>query len=175
MIHLVTVPRFRSRMSALHPVNRIKHVVDGQFAVAAGVIQNVTLIDASDTPVIAQTDEVITGSKVNGIYLKVEVVATSSAALPNVYMLVAKNPGNQITVPNPNAVGSSVNKKVVIHQEMIMMQKQDGSNPRTLFNGVIKIPRHMQRFAPNDNLLLRVLAPGVTIEFCIQCHYKEFR
>ncbi len=169
--------RRSNRGIGIRPVNRIKHVVDFQGATAGGTIQNVTLIDASDTPVIAQTDEVITGAKVNGIYLKVEVVNTEAVqgVLPNCYMLVGKNPGNQVTIPNPNAVGSSVNKKFVIHQEMIMFQKQTDSNPRTLFNGVIAIPRGYRRFGPNDNLILRILSPGVDIDICVQCHYKEFR
>ncbi len=162
-------------MGSLRPVNRIKHVVNFQGGVAAGVIQNVILAEAKDNPVIANTAEVVTGSKVNGIYLKVEVNADIVTGLPNVYLLVAKNPGNQATIPNPNAVGSSVNKKLVIHQEMVMLQSVDNSNPRTLFNGVIAIPRGYRRFGPDDNLLLRVLSAATTLNLCVQCHYKEFR
>jgi len=159
----------------LRPINRIKHVVDKQNVTLAGVIDNTLLIDAKDAPVIGNTNEVVTGCTVNGIYLKVEAVATSSAVLPNFYMIVAKNPGNAVSIPNPNAVGSSINKKFVIHQEMIMLQKQTGSNPRTVFNGVIAIPRGYRRFAPSDNLVLRILTPGITSDYCLQCHYKEFR
>ncbi len=134
-----------------------------------------TLIGSVDAPVLAASTQVETGSTVNGIYLRVEVTATSSAALANVYMLVGKNPGGNLVLPNPNAVGINDNKKYVIHQEMVMMQKQDGSNPRTLFNGVIVIPRGYRRMAINDLLTMRVLAPGVNIDVCVQCHYKEFR
>ncbi len=140
----------------------------------AGTVDNTILAQAVDNPVQANVADVKTGATVNGIYLKVEVVATSSAALPNCYMLVGKNPGNNLSMPNPNAVGANDNKKFVIHQEMVMFQKQDNSNPRTLFNGVIVIPRGYRRFGPQDNLILRVLAPGVAIELCVQCHYKEF-
>ncbi len=169
------MPRFRSRMGSLHPVNRIKHVVDFQGGVVAGVIQNVILAEAKDAPVITNTAEVVTGSKVNGIYLKVEVNADIVTGLPNVYLSVNKNPGNQVTLPNPNAVGSSINKKFVIHQEMVMLQGVDNSNPRTLFNGVIAIPRGYRRFAPDDKLVLRVLSAATTLNMCVQCHYKEFR
>ncbi len=164
-----------ARFSNLRPINRIKHVTDFQGGVAAGANQLVVLILAADNPVLANTNEVVTGSKVNGIYLKVEVVATSAAALPNAYLTIMKNPGGNLVRPAANAVGASDNKKYIIHQEMIMLQKQTGSNPRTLFNGVIKIPRHYQRFGPNDQLLLTVLTPGVTLDLCVQCHYKEFR
>ncbi len=89
--------------------------------------------------------------------------------------MVMKNPGGNITVPVANAVGGNDNKRFVIHQEMVMLQRVTNSNPRTLFNGVIVIPRGYRRFAPNDLLQLSFLAPGVNIDVCFQCHYKEFR
>ncbi len=164
------------RMSmSLRPVHRIKHVVDTQGGLALGATQNIDLIDTKDAPVLANTDECETGSKVNGIFLSVEVNATSSAALPNVYMIVYKNPGGNLATPLPNAIGSNDNKRFVIHQEMVMLQGQTGSNPRTLFKGVIVIPRGYKRNGPNDRLILVLQTPGVNIQFCVQCHYKEFR
>ena len=161
----------------LRPVNRIKHVVDQQNALVAGTTSTENLIIADDAPVIANTREVMTGSSVSSIYLKVEVVATSSAALTNVYMIVYKNPGSNLTaggLPAPNAVGSNDNKKFVIHQEMVMLQEQTGSNPRVLFNGVIQLKRYT-RFGPGDKLDMRLLAPGISVNYCYQVHYKEFR
>ncbi len=169
------MPRFRSRNMALRPINRIKHVFDVQAGLVAGTTSVDIPIQATDTPTLGATNSVETGSKVHAIYLKVEVNATTSAALPNCYLIVFKNPGGNLTRPVPNVVGASDNKKYVIHQEMVMLQQQDGSNPRTLFNGVISIPRGYQRNGPNDLLSIHLLAPGVTINYCIQCHYKEFR
>ncbi len=167
---------FRRRMSnALRPVHRIKHVIDNQFGVVIGTPTTVNLILAVDAPVLANVTEVETGSKVNGIYLKVEVNATTSAALSNAYMMVFKNPGGNLTFGNPNVIGADDNKRYVIHQEMVMLQQQDGSNPRTLFNGVIVIPRGYRRFGPNDILQIEVFSPGVTLNACLQAHYKEFR
>ncbi len=159
----------------LRPINRIKHVIDHQYSVAAGAQTNKDLILASDTPDLATNTEVQTGSTVNGIYLKVECYATSSGALSNAYMIIFKNPGGNLTEPTPNAVGVSDNKRYVIHQEMVMLQKVTPSNPRTLFNGVIVIPKGYRRFGPNDVLRIRVVTPGVSADFCVQCHYKEFR
>ncbi len=166
--------RRRSGLS-LRPVNRIKHVVDRQAGVVIATQLNTDLIEAVDNPVIANTSEVITGSTVNGIFLVVEINATTSAALANAYLSVFKNPGNNLTIPAANTVGSNDNKKYVIHQEMVMLQQQDGSNPRTLFKGVIAIPRHYRRFGPDDKLIVSILSPGVTLNLCLQCHYKEFR
>ncbi len=172
--HQETMPRFRSR-NFLRPINRIKHVVDLQGAVAVGAQVQNALITATDTPTLADTDGVETGSTVRSIYLKVECNATTSAALSNFYMMVYKNPGGNIPGFDPQSVGSNDNKRFVIHQEMIMFQQVDNSNPRTMFNGVISIPRGYQRFAPNDTLELRFKAPGTAVNFCFQCHYKEYR
>ncbi len=171
------MPRYRS-FARLRPVNRIKHVVDQQNALVAGTTSTEDLIEAVDAPVIANTAEVQTGSTVHAIYLVIEVVATSSAALSNVYMYILKNPGSNLTaggLPAPNAVGGNDNKKFVIHQEMVMLQEQTGSNPRTLFKGVIMIPRSYKRFGPGDKLQMKLLAPGNSMNYCLQVHYKEFR
>ena len=177
MRHRVMVARFRSRNLRLRPINRIKHVFDVQSALAAAAGEFQVLVDTIDTPTLADTNGVETGATVNGIYLKVEVTrtGTTSDVLANVYMYVAKNPGGNLALPEGNAVGSNDNKKYVIHQEMVMLQGTNAGNPRTIFNGVIVIPRGYRRFGPNDQLILRVFTPGVAINYCVQAHYKEFR
>ncbi len=171
------MPRFlsRNRGLSLRPVNRIKHVRDSQGATTAGTQVVQSLITTVDAPVISNTNEVETGSTVNAIYLKVEIVATSSAALSNCYLAILKNPGGNLTIPNANVIGANDNKRYFIHQEMIMLQKQDGSNPRTLFNGVIVIPRGYRRNGPDDDVNILIFSPGINFDFCYQAHYKEFR
>ncbi len=170
------MPRyFRRRGMGLRPVNRIKHVVDKQDALVAGTQNNFKVIVANDAPTLSAQAQVQTGATVNAIYLAIEAVATSSAALPNMYLAVIKNPGGNLSLPQANQIGTNDNKRFVIHQEMVMFQEQTGSNPRTVFKGVIVIPRGYRRMAPNDELTLLLLAPGVSVNYCIQCHYKEFR
>ncbi len=170
------MPRFRSRGLALRPVHRIKHVIDAQGGVVAGAANTVVnLVDTKDAPVLANVAEVETGAKVNGIYLKVEANATSSAALSNFYIAIVKIPGGNLAFPKVNAIGPNDNKRYVIHQEMVMFQQVTNSNPRTVFNGVIAIPRGYRRMGPNDLLTLLLFSPGVNVNFCVQCHYKEFR
>ncbi len=171
----MTMPFHSRRGLGLRPVNRIKHVVDSQLAQNAGTATAVTLAESNDSPALANTTEVLTGSTIRGIFLVVEAYATSSAALANFYLMIFKNPGGNLTFPNPNVIGSSDNKKYVIHQEMVMFQKVTNSNPRTIFKGVVVIPRHLQRMAPGDFLSMKTFSPGVNNEVCAQCHYKEFR
>ncbi len=171
---LVMVPRFPSRNS-LRPVHRIKHVIDSQGGLALGVIGTTNLALAVDAPVLGNQADVQTGSTINGIFLVVEVYGTTSGALSNVYMTLGKNPGGLVNLPQPNLVGISDAKRYVIHQEMVMLQKVTNSNPRTLFKGVIAIPRGYRRNGPDDRWQLSLFAPGVNIDFCIQAHYKKFR
>ncbi len=166
---------FRRRSQSIRPVHRIKHVIDLQFGITAGTTNTQSLVTTVDAPVLGSVSEVETGSTVNGIYLKVEANATSSAALSNFYLIVYKNPGANLANITPNTVGSNDNKRFVIHQEMVMFQQVTNSNPRTIFSGVIEIPRGYRRMAPNDTLRFGVLSPGVNCNVCIQCHYKEFR
>jgi len=165
-----------ARMSALHPVNRIKHVVDLEGGLTAGTQSRSDIIDATDTPTLAATNEVQTGSVVNGIYLHVEVSHTSGVGRPNIYMIIEKLPGNAFGPAPADAVGATDTKKFVIHQEMIMMSGDAGNGlPRPLFNGVISIPKHMRRFGPDDRLIVGLLSKTVNADFCLQTHYKEFR
>ncbi len=166
----------RYRSMALRPVHRIKHVVDSQFAQALGTQLNITLVKSVDAPVLANEEDIETGSKVNGIFLSVEVTNTGvTGILANAYLIIFKNPGGNLTIPTANAVGADDNKRFVIHQEMVMLQMVDNSNPRTLFKGVIVIPRGYRRFGPKDLLVCGIFSPGIELTGCLQCHYKEFR
>ncbi len=162
---------------AIRPVNRIKHVVDKNATLTGGTTIHENLIVSKDAPVLANVTECLTGSKVNGIYLRVEVAPneTEVGAIPQVYLAIFKNPGGNLTPINPGSVGSSDDKRFVIHQEMVMLNNLQGGNPRTLFNGVVAIPKGYRRNGPNDILTVALRSPVLNIAYCIQCHYKEFR
>ncbi len=152
--------------------------MDAQGGIVAGTQTVVNIVDALDAPVLANTDEVETGSRVNALFLNVVVAATGTAALANVYMMLYKNPGNNIAVaqvPNANTVGSSDFKKQVFHQEMNMTEKNTTAIPRTLFKGVIRIPKLYRRQAINDKIIIALFSPGVNFDFCFECIYKEYR
>lgn len=169
--------RFFNRGNALRPVHRIKHVIDIQNATTAGTNVTETIVTTVDAPVLANTDEVETGSKINGIFIVVEVsrTGTTSDVLANVYFAIWKNPGGTIGFPASNLIGTFDNKRFCMHQEMVMLQGTNASNPRTLFKGVVVLPRGYRRNGPNDLIQIRLLSPGVAINYCIQAHYKEFR
>ncbi len=170
--------RYRSRM-ALRPINRIKHVFDSSATVALGNVGVFPIANATDTPTLGATNSVETGAKINGFYIRVEVASNDAivlGAIPNVYMILWKNPGGNLVDPIPNAIGANDNKRFVVHQEMSMIEnKGQGSNARTLFNGVIVVPKSFRRMGPNDTWEILILCPALDTAQCIQCHYKEFR
>ncbi len=163
------------RRMYLRPVHSLKHVVDAQSSITAGTAESQNVIVSVDNPVLGSPKEVENASTVNSIYLNVSVYATTEAALANFYMIVYKNPGGSLSNIAPNAVGVSDQKKFVIHQEMVMLGGSTTEIPVVAFKGVIKIPRGYRRFGANDILTVRVLAPGVNVDYCVQCIYKEYR
>ncbi len=166
----------------IRPVRSLKHVVDVATSVVLAVQTVVPVIEAAQDPSLASPTQTEQGITVNAIYLRVEVLATGTyAGVPRVYMAVMKDPGSGLSVPNANSVGTSNNKKQIIHQEMLMIANGSGAEgfPRTIFQGVIRIPPRMKRFGFSDRLI--VLLQNGTGEtsgianVCVQCIYKEFR
>ncbi len=169
--------RYRRTMR-LRPINRIKHVFDSSTVLAKATNFPFELIKTVDAPVLTGINQVETGSTVNAVYLRIEVAsndAFDAGVVPNFYLAVMKNPGDNLTNVTPNVVGADDNKKYVIHQEMIMINNLQGGIPRTLFNGVISIPKGYRRNGPKDKLIAIVQCPQLDTVVCVQCHYKEFR
>ncbi len=165
---------------ALRPIQRIKHVVDNEGVVDETPVVNTDIVIASDTPTLAATPEVITGSKVYGIYLKVEAITSGGSARPNLYMCVFKNPGGNLAALgfDPRSIGSNDNKRFVFHQEMIMLSETINTLPRIVFQGVIKIPKGFCRMGPNDKISMNLVMGSnslIDADWCMQAHFKEFR
>ncbi len=170
--------RYRSRM-ALRPINRIKHVVDQAGTISKNTASSFTIAASTDTPTLADTDGCETGSKINGFYLRFEVASNDPVDLgviPNFYLAIWKNPGGNLSAITPQAVGGLDDKRFVIHQEMTMIEnKGQGGNPRTVFNGVVVIPKGMRRMGPNDLWKAQFFCAQLDTVVCMQAHYKEFR
>ncbi len=165
------------------PINSLKHIVD-ITTVVLGTTKNILdLVSTVDAPTAGNTNQVPVGAVVKAIYLRAEGITTTTvtSGRPSLYIYVVKNPGNELVVPNPDEVGQKDVRKFVIHQEMIMMSANSADNfPRTIFKGVIRIPKKYQRFGQNDRLQLiagwsQGVDAAVAADFCLQCIYKDFR
>ncbi len=167
------------------PVRSIKHVVDTNGAVIGSAFAVTDLIDTVDNPVRTSPNNVSSGSRVTSIFLKVEaMLQVGASGVDNFYMILFKNPGANLTAPPVDAVGVNDNRKWVIHQEMIMVGGDitignTAAIPRTMFKGVIRIPKPYQRNGLDDKLALVVgHRTGETVQrtdWCAQAIYKEFR
>lgn len=173
------MPRMNYR---LHPVRSVKHVVDTNGAIVAATPSVTDVIDTVADPADLSTNQCATGSTVHSIYLRVEVIGKDSASgVDNIYMIVYKNPADTIAPPIVDGVGSSDKRRFVIHQEMMMLDFKGTTSgfPRTLFKGVIKLPRTFKRNGIDDKLQVvighRLGETTQLSEFCLQCIYKEFR
>ncbi len=168
--------RFRSQM-AMRPINRIKHVIDFNGTPDGATQLDTPIAVATDTPTIGVPSSVETGCKINGFYIRIEVASIENiaAAIPNVYLAIWKSAAGVQTLGSIANMGDDPNKRLVIHQEMIMINNVSGGTPRTLFNGVVVIPKGMRRMAPADVWNVTVRSQTLNIALCIQCHYKEFR
>ena len=177
----------RRFQSSLRPINSLKHIIETNGSVSAGTksTNDIVVADANPDPEVSPT-KVTIGSKVNAIYLRVEVIGRISAGgVDNIYMVVFKNPGGDIVLGDLDSLGINRNRKWVIHQEMIMLTPiaTDLASafgfPRTFFKGVIVIPPKMRRFGIDDKLQVVLQHRGgeatQTTEFCLECIYKEFR
>ncbi len=163
---------------AKRPIHSIKHIVDEQGGLVIDTKTFVQLIHGVDAPVLANDDEVEVGARVNALLLNIQIAATSAAALANVYMFIYGNPGNNIgvaSIPKANQTGISDFKKNIFHTEMIMIEKINPGIPRTLFKGVISLPRKFRRIAIDDTINVELLSPGITVDYCVQAIYKEYR
>ncbi len=188
MSEKMTQMSFRNRRAlSLRPVNRLKHVVDTSGSVVAGAVSVTELAIQTDSPSTSSVNQVHIGSHIKAIYLKVELSGSIAyGGVPRVYFVVFKNPGNQLANPVLDAIGVSTIRKYVIHQEMTMVAQQttsgagggDGTFPRTMFKGVIRIPPRYQRFGDLDKLEFHIgNSPGEatgSTRWCLQAIYQEF-
>jgi len=172
---------YRQRGLGLRPVNSLKHVVDIATSAVTNVVSVIPVIDVEENPVSTSPAQVSVGCRINAIYLRVEVLATGTfVTVPRIYMTVQKRPGAAIPTVDPSAVGISQHRKWVIHQEMTMVGgTTDVQIPRTMFQGVIKIPGKMNRFGVDDRLNVNFQHDAgettAVTNACVQCIYKEFR
>lgn len=177
---------FRNRRAlGIRPVNSLKHVIDITTATIGPTGQ--IIVDLSrtfDAPVTSSPNQVHVGSAIKAIYLKIEAITTVTitTGFPSLYFYVIKNPANEINLGNmlPDAVGVNARRKFVIHQEMMMLSKNSADNfPRTMFKGVIVIPKSYQRQGVDDRIQIQVgwsntVDAGAQAAVCIQSIYKEF-
>ncbi len=169
----------RFRRQFRRPIVSIKHIIDKQAVTALGVQDKTVIIDAQENPLLANTDNVKPGCKVFSFYLNVIAVGLGAQGiLNNIYMIIYKIPGANITgsaIPDGNVTGSDNFKRQIFHTEMRMLNDTVTSQPISIFNGVIKIPKVFQTMRIDDFIQIQLFTPGGSANYCIECIYKEYQ
>ncbi len=157
-------------------INSIKNVRN----FAQGVTSTTQLVEISkavNTPVSTTQQEVSQGCIIKAVYCIVDGCGLGGTGVLNVMDLyIIKNPGNNLTVPAPIAVGTSNEKKFVFKMwRFMIMRNQDGNLPFH-WEGWIKIPKRYQRQGIDDVMdIVFACSSGVTGHISGQFIYKWYR
>ncbi len=98
------------------------------------------------------------------------ILGTSGSTSGVVNWYIWKNPGGQLTTPDPTNTGVSDNRRWILHEEKGLFATQDGTP--MVFKGVIKIPPRMRRIGDGDEIQVVIQTENDAAEFCVQAIYK---
>ncbi len=160
--------------------------MDSSSVIAAStntVFDNIIVgVDQADLAVV---EEVTTGSRVNGIYCSIYIIAEGGEIaneVPLADWYIIKDSGGTFgstfsatANPTPGATGTNLNKKWILHEEKGLTGGGDVSlaGLPMIFKGVIAIPRHMRRIAVGDAFRL-IVRTNFASKMCAKFIYKWY-
>lgn len=156
-------------------INSIKNVVDDTESTGAST-QIELLAKATNTPLSTVATDVSNGCIIKAIWLSFDVCGlAATGVLQRTALYIVKNPGDNLTLPNPFVVGTSNEKKFVFRQWSTMtMRNQDGNVPFH-FEGWLKIPKRYQRMGTDDTISLVHRTSAAAGHLQLQAIYKWYR
>ncbi len=157
-------------------VTSIKNVADNAFGVTSTNTE-VILAKAVTAPSPTVTTDVSHGCIIKAIWIVVDVCGLGGTGVQNnMDAFLAKNPGNNLTLPQASSVGSSNEKKFIFKQwRAMIMRNQDGNNPYH-WEGWVKIPKRYQRMGTDDVITFGMACTSaLTGHGSIQAIYKWYR
>ncbi len=106
---------------------------------------------AVTSPAPTNQTDVSHGCLIKAIWLSIDMCGTLGSGVANsMFLYLIKNPGANLTAPDPIAAGTSNEKKFIIRfWSAMVMRNQDGNNPYH-WEGWIKIPKRYQRMGTDD-------------------------
>ncbi len=153
-------------------INSIKNSVD-LTASTGTAVGNVLLAKAVNTPLSTNPSDVSNGCIIQAIWVSFDVcglAATGVLQMTQLYLI--KNPGDNLTLPSPQAIGSSNEKKFIIREWKFMtMRNQDGNAPNH-WEGWIMVPKRYHRMGTDDTWRLAFNTSTAAGHFSSQIVYK---
>ncbi len=159
-------------------INSIKNNHNLVIGVLASTNHILDSVIASDNPVTTGAgNQVKNGCIIKAFHVQFWYYGQTAGATNDIIdCYVIKNPGNNITPPNPGTVGTSNEKKFVFREwKGLAGVKSLGGTPFTNRVGGewIRIPKRYQRFGTDDRLQFVVRSPTIG-DFCIEVIYKWY-
>ncbi len=157
-------------------VNSIKNVTNSQGSLSGTVVTK-TIAKAVTSPSPTVQTDVSHGCIIKALYLVLDVCGLGGTGVLNISdFYLMKNPGANLTPPNPDSQGTSNEKKFIIKSwRAMIMRNQDGNVPYH-WEGWIKIPRRYHRMGTDDIWQINLMcSSGVTGHFSTLAIYKWYR
>ena len=164
-----------SKKLRLVTINSEKHVVDNEWSTTTTNVVKV-IAKAVTAPSNTVDTDCHRGGQIKAIWVSIDFcgLATSGALQKTIFYLI-KNPGDNLTGPNPFSTGSSNEKKFIIRQWQFMMMRNQDGNPPFHWEGWIKIPKRYQRMGTDDTWKLEYKFSAVGGHISSQFIYKWYR
>ncbi len=148
---------FRRGMANLRPVNSRKNIHQDIVIIAAAAIGDFNLVDTVDTAGLTDTNGVSTGGRVNTVYLEIWIYGSAVAGVNSpITWYLAKNPGSNLTLPNPSVAGANDNKRWIFAMGKGLVGNQANGQPGYLVRGWFSIPKRMRRMGADDQITLKI-------------------
>ncbi len=171
--------RYTQRRRRFFPravVNSIKNAFNGDGGISSTQVEEI-FAKAVTSPSPTVASDVSHGCIIKAIYVIVDVCGLGGTGVLNIAdFYICKNPGNNLTLPNPGSVGTSNEKKFVFKQwRFMIMRNQDGNMPFH-WEGWLPIPKRYQRMGTDDTFTFVInCTSGVTGHYSTQYIYKWYR
>ncbi len=165
----------RRRMYPRPIINSIKNSVD-LTASTGTAVGNVLIAKAVNTPLSTNPSDVSQGSIIKALWLAFDVCGlAATGVLQMTQLFLIKNPGDNLTLPSPQAIGSSNEKKFIFREWKFMTMRNQDGNPPNHFEGWIPVPKRYQRMGTDDTFRLAFNTSTAAGHFSLQAIYKWYR
>ncbi len=166
------------RYGGMRPViNSTKNVVDNIDVSTGGANIVTNIAEAQDTPLATVDDNVSIGCKIFRVFMELSINGTAGTGVNNaIRFYIIKNPGNNLTLPNPGTTGTSNEKKFVVFEGMFNLgATADGASTQNMKRW-IKLPKVYHRMGTDDRWQFVVRTEGAaTANYCTKFIYKWYR
>ncbi len=157
-------------------ITSIKNVTNSQGSLS-GTLVTKDLAKAVTSPSPTVQTDVSHGCMIKAMYLVIDVCGLGGTGVLNIAdFYLIKNPGANLTPPQPDGQGTSNEKKFIVRTwRAMIMRNQDGNVPYH-WEGWIKLPRRYHRMGTDDKWsIVLQCSSGVTGHFSTLALYKWFR